>query len=115
MIRPAIVALTLLFIQGSINAGEPSGEELVAVCRTALSQNMTGLEAAMCEWYANPCLCNIKDPAALQSAQWCIPDTTEPEEVVRTVTEALASHPDRNQPATIMVPPILSSVYPCPK
>jgi hypothetical protein len=90
----------------------PSVAQVLAVCARAEANGDKGVDAAMCEWYANPCGCK-PETAVEPRSHWCIPNDEPAEVTVRKVVAALRRYPDRAASVDRAVPEILARTYPC--
>jgi hypothetical protein len=93
-------------------AAAVSGSELVTTCRAALSHGYVGPEAAMCDWFVNPCgVCGVDDG----HPRWCVPDTLSGAPLATLVVEALEADPGAlGSPVKPFVAEFLRARFPCP-
>ena len=118
--RPAAIAwaiLVLLSLTGPLTAaaaplGAPTVAEFLAACERGYAQGNKGVDAAACEWFANPCGCR-PGVAGREGPRWCIPAAEPPDATVRKVVTELRRQPDRSAPVDRVVPDILARLYPC--
>ena len=96
---------------------EPSGEQLVQACQTALGKNFQGIEAAMCDWYVTPCPCNYVSTKLLAQGAWCLPSNINTRVVARLVVDSIlkTAHENQQRAASELVIPLLREAYPCPQ
>ncbi|MGB5734857.1 MAG: Rap1a/Tai family immunity protein [Thiohalocapsa sp.] len=92
----------------------PSVGALLAACERGLAQDNTGVDAAMCEWYAVPCDCKLTRPGSVLEP-WCMPASESIDHAMRAVVGQLRREPDQELPAEQAVPAILGRLYPCPR
>jgi hypothetical protein len=98
---------------GPVRAAEgPTVAKLLAVCDKGFAQGNTGLDAAMCEWYAAPCACRSKHGNAA-GPKWCVPATETIDNTVRKVVAELRRYPEDGADANAAVARILTQLYPC--
>jgi hypothetical protein len=90
----------------------PSVAQVLAVCARAESNGGRGVDAAMCEWYANPCGCK-PETGNEPRPRWCIPSDEPAAVTVRRVVAALRRYSDRAASVDRVVPEILARTYPC--
>jgi hypothetical protein len=108
--------LALLSLTGPLTAAAPpvtpTVAELLAVCERGYAQGNQGVDAAACEWFANPCGCR-PGAAGREGQHWCIPAGESPDATVRKVVAQLRRQPDPAAPVDRVVPDILARLYPC--
>jgi hypothetical protein len=109
--------LALLSLIGPLTAAAappvaPTVAELLATCARGYAQGNQGVDAAACEWFANPCGCR-PGAAGRESQRWCIPAGESPGATVRKVVAQLRRQPDPAAPVDRVVPDILVRLYPC--
>ena len=110
----AALALVGLLAQPAGAAPQgPSVAALVAACERGLARGNTGVDAAMCEWYAVPCDCKLT-AQDWELERWCMPQTESLDHAMVKVLAELRRQPDQTAPAERVVPGILSRLYPCP-
>ena len=93
---PAVIAWTifaLLSLTGPLTAAAappvvPTVAELLAACERGYAQGNKGVDAAACEWFANPCGCK-SGAAGREGPRWCIPAAEPPDVTVRKVVDEL--------------------------
>ena len=90
----------------------PSVAELLAVCERGSAAGNTGVDAAICEWYAVPCDCK-QARADADAEHWCLPETESVDSAMLRVVGELRRVPDRAAAAEQVVPGIMSRLYPC--
>ena len=108
-----LVFVMLWMLSGDILAG-PSVGALIAACERGVAQGNTGVDSALCEWYAVPCDCKLTRPG-LNAEPWCMPASVSIDEAMGRVIGELRRQPDRTIPAEQVVPGILGRLYPCPR
>ena len=86
--------------------------QVLAACERGYAAGNRGVDAAMCEWYANPCWCK-PDAAGPDGEHWCIPAAEPAETTIRKVVTELRRQPDPAAPVERVVPDILARMYPC--
>ena len=101
----------MLLWPGTIMAG-PSVAELLLVCQHGFEQGNSGLDAAACEWYAAPCACGKRGADPVTSG-WCVPASESIDDTVRKVVANLRRHPDQAAEVELVVPEILTRIFPC--
>jgi ribosomal protein S12 methylthiotransferase accessory factor YcaO len=89
----------------------PSVAALLAACERGLAARNTGVDAALCEWYAVPCDCKLTRDADLP--RWCMPADEPIERAMRRVVAGLRAHPEPGAAAEPAVAGILARLYPC--
>jgi hypothetical protein len=94
-------------------AAGPTVEKLLEVCDRGFAHGNTGLDAAMCEWYAAPCACRAH-AADARSEHWCVPDNETIDDTVRKVVARLHRYGNPAAAADTAVGRILAEIYPCP-
>ncbi|MCP5146297.1 MAG: hypothetical protein H6978_15920 [Gammaproteobacteria bacterium] len=108
-----LVTMSLLVAGGRMaSAQSPSISQVVSVCESALAADFTGLDAAMCEWYAVPCDCKI-DLADSDAPRACIPPG---QEVATTASQVVAQLRRMDRPEAAIdsvIPRLLAQMYPC--
>jgi len=107
----ALIVFALLR-PGEIMAAGPSVTELLSVCERAFARGNTGLDAAVCEWYAAPCACSVRAPDD-GILSWCIPAPEAIDSTVSKVVAELRHYPDPGADVNLVVPEILTRIYPC--
>jgi len=90
----------------------PSVAALVAACERGLANGNTGVDAAMCEWYAVPCDCKLT-ARDWELERWCMPPDESVDDAMVKVLAELRRQPDQAAAAERVVPGILSRLYPC--
>ncbi|HYN76522.1 MAG TPA: Rap1a/Tai family immunity protein [Lamprocystis sp. (in: g-proteobacteria)] len=90
----------------------PSVAELLAACGRGYAHGNQGVDAAACEWFANPCGCKLS-AGGRDGPHWCVPAAESPDATVLKVVAALRRYPDRVAPVDQVVPEILVRIYPC--
>jgi hypothetical protein len=90
----------------------PSVAELLAVCERASAAGNTGVDAAICEWYAVPCDCKSARADA-EAERWCLPANESVDSALPRVMGVLRLVPYLAVVAEQVVPGILSRLYPC--
>ena len=105
-------ALLILSITSTSAFAGPSVGDLLAACERGLAQGNTGVDSALCEWYAVPCECKLTRPNA-DLEPWCMPETESIDAAMLAVIGELRRKPDRSLPAEQVVPGILGRLYPC--
>ncbi|MGB5830670.1 MAG: Rap1a/Tai family immunity protein [Thiohalocapsa sp.] len=117
-------ALALLLIPIQVILAGPTLGDLLAACERGLARNNTGVDAAMCEWYAVPCDCKLTragvNPGVVPDTDpgrdmepWCIPATEAIDDAMLVVVGELRRQPDLTLSAEKVVPRILARLYPC--
>jgi len=86
--------------------------QVLAACERGYAAGNRGVDAAMCEWYANPCGCK-PGAAGTGGEHWCIPAAEPAETTIRKVVTELRRQPDPAAPVERVVPDILARMYPC--
>ena len=109
--------LSLLFLTAPLAAAEvpataPSVAELLATCGRGYAHGDQGVDAAACEWFANPCGCKL-GAGRHDGPGWCVPAAEPPDATVLEVVAALRHFPDHAAPVDQVVPEILARIYPC--
>jgi len=94
-------------------AAGPTVEKLLEVCDRGFAHGNTGLDAAMCEWYAAPCACRAH-AADARTEHWCVPDNETIDDTVRRVVARLHRYGNPAAAADAAVAQILAEIYPCP-
>jgi len=89
----------------------PNVGQLLAACERGLAAGNTGVDAALCEWYAVPCDCKLTRNAALP--RWCMPADEPVERAMRRVVAELRTHAEPGAAAEPVVAGILARLYPC--
>jgi hypothetical protein len=105
--------VVMLLGSGGVLGAGPSVEALLRVCDKAFEQGYSGREAAICEWYAAPCACKLREPNG-GALPWCVPDAETIDATVRKVLGELRTYPDPDAQAETAVQAILERIYPCP-
>lgn len=108
--RWIVVAVSLLAADAP--AG-PSVAALLGACERGLAEGDTGVDSALCEWYAVPCDCKLTRPGSV-AEPWCMPASVSIDDAMRAVIVELRRVPDGSLPAEAVVPGILGRLYPCP-
>jgi hypothetical protein len=108
----AAVLLLPLSMLGQSAAAGPTVAKLVSICDSGFAQGNTGLDAAMCEWYAAPCACHAR-LVGQGAPTWCVPDTETIDLTVRKVVARLRRYPDPTADASAVVTKMLAQIYPC--
>jgi hypothetical protein len=114
----SLLALVLMPIADALAGPDglagPTVGELLAACERGVAQGNTGVDSALCEWYAVPCDCKLTRPN-LAIEPWCMPASVSIDEAMLRVIGELRRQPDRSAPAEQVVPGILGRLYPCPR
>lgn len=94
-------------------SGGPTVGKLLKVCDRGFAHGNTGIDAAMCEWYAAPCACRAH-PDDTVAQHWCVPDNETIDDTVRKVVARLRRFGSPAAAADAAVARILAQIYPCP-
>ena len=88
-----------------------TGQALLNTCAHALADDYTGVDAAMCDWYVNPCgICGVDAP----QKDWCVPDTIPSAELAQIVVAELKEQSAQlPRPAKPFVRQLLMTRFPC--
>ena len=110
MPRVFVVSVALLLVTSVVQA-DVTGHALVATCAKALANAYTGVEAAQCDWYVNPCgVCGREAPAKA----WCVPDGLSSADLARVILAAFKGAPMAlKHPVKPFVEAILTARFPC--
>lgn len=116
--RLAVVAGGLLVLTlspslpGADRPATPTIAQVLTVCERGYAAGDKGVDAAICEWYTNPCGC--KPGATGPGGEiWCIPAAEPTAATIRKVVTELRRQPDPAAPVERVVPAILARLYPC--
>ena len=110
----SLSAVIMLMMPTTGARAGPTVDELLAACERGVAQGNTGVDSALCEWYAVPCDCKLTRPN-LAIEPWCMPASVSIDEAMLRVIGELRRQPDRSAPAEQVVPGILGRLYPCPR
>ena len=105
------VASVALWLVASAVRADVTGHALVATCTKALANAYTGIEAAQCDWYVNPCgVCGREAPIKA----WCVPDGASSADLARIILAAFKAAPVAlARPVKSFVEATLTARFPC--
>jgi len=107
-----VLALAPPLLAGAETPAAITVAQVLAACERGYAAGNRGVDAAMCEWYANPCWCK-PGAAGPGGEHWCIPAGEPAEVTIRKVVTELRRQPDPAAPVERVVPDILARMYPC--
>ena len=110
MPRVFVTGIALWLVMSAVWA-DVTGQALVATCTKALANAYTGVEAAECDWYVNPCgVCGREAPAKA----WCVPDGLSSTDLARVILAAIKATPVAlTRPVKPFVDATLTARFPC--
>ena len=110
MPRIFVTGIALWLAMSAVRA-DVTGHALVATCTKALANAYTGVAAAECDWYVNPCrVCGREAPAKA----WCVPDGTSSADLARAILAAFKVAPEvLTHPVKPFVEATLTARFPC--